>query len=137
MSRMKTKTRKRTARAKFSKTVPPKKARARQRATTASTKLHAAPSKTAARRDDETQSTPAGEKKIATMPNRTSGMKADINTRFSSADDYQKVKASAAAAGVSMNKFIVDAALDRVRKMPVTGSEGTDPTMAEPVATAG
>ena len=69
------------------------------------------------------------------MPNRVSGMKADINTRFSSSDDYQKVKESAAAAGVSMNKFIVEAALERAARKPIAGSERQ--TADEPVATAG
>lgn len=41
----------------------------------------------------------------------------DINVRFATPDDYALVKKAADQAEVSINKFIVDATLDAVRKL--------------------
>ena len=52
-----------------------------------------------------------GDNKLLKMPNRVPGTKSDFNLRFSTAGEYQLVKAEAASRGMSMNLFITTAAL--------------------------
>lgn len=50
------------------------------------------------------------------MPDRGPGVKADINVRFASQGEYERVKKAAGKRAVSVNRFIVEAALDHVNR---------------------